>query len=207
MGVFSDQERADIAGAIREIEERTAGELVVHVVERSADYAAPRGLASLAVGLGLAKVLVLESPSTLSVWSLEVAGLGVALIYLATGIPWLLRRVVPPRNLHRAVHQRALRAFTEDRVHVTKDATGVLILISEAERRVEILADAGIHARVGTSGWEKYVADLIAAIRERRAGAGTVDLIRALGRELQAAVPPVGDNPDELANEVIVSKS
>lgn len=204
MSLFTEQERAEIADAIREVEASTAGEIVLHVVGRSDSYAGVRGFAAVALGLGLAKVLAFEV-SLLADWSVEVAGATILLAYLVTGWPLVLRRVVPVGVLHRAVHRRALRAFAEDGVHITREATGVLILMSEAERRVEILADAGIHAQVGTSGWERHVAALVASIRERRAGAGAVDVIRAIGQELETAVPPRSDNPDELDNEVIVS--
>src|SRR5690348_9554865 len=54
----------------------------------------------------------------------------------------------------RAARERAAEHFTRLRVWDTEDNAGVLIYLLLADRRVEIVADRGIHARVGAAAWE-----------------------------------------------------
>ncbi|HUK04713.1 MAG TPA: TPM domain-containing protein [Burkholderiales bacterium] len=49
---------------------------------------------------------------------------------------------------------RALQLFKRLRVWDTADRAGVLIYLLLADRRVEIVADRGIHERVGDTAWE-----------------------------------------------------
>jgi len=55
---------------------------------------------------------------------------------------------------HTHVHARAVEQFAH-RLHNTDGATGVLIFASLAERRVEIIADEDIHAKVGDPVWDQ----------------------------------------------------
>jgi len=54
----------------------------------------------------------------------------------------------------RTARERALEQFTRLRVWDTEDNAGVLVYLLLADRRVEIVADRGIHARVGDTAWE-----------------------------------------------------
>ena len=58
------------------------------------------------------------------------------------------------------------------RVWDTEENCGVLVYLLLADRDVEIVADRGIHARVGDSAWEEICRDMEAAFRERRFEAG-----------------------------------
>jgi uncharacterized membrane protein len=53
-----------------------------------------------------------------------------------------------------SARERALQLFTQLRVWDTEYNNGVLIYLLLADRDVEIVADRGIHARVGAEGWE-----------------------------------------------------
>ena len=50
--------------------------------------------------------------------------------------------------------ERALELFGRLRVWDTEDHAGVLLYLLLADRRVEIVADRGIHERVGETAWE-----------------------------------------------------
>jgi uncharacterized membrane protein len=54
----------------------------------------------------------------------------------------------------RSARARAIEHFGNLRVWDTEDNAGVLIYLLLADRRVEIVADRGIHARVGATAWE-----------------------------------------------------
>ena len=54
-----------------------------------------------------------------------------------------MRLIVPSRYQQDCVSAKTKQAFIELGVTETRDRSGVLILLSEAEHRVEILADRG----------------------------------------------------------------
>lgn len=51
--------------------------------------------------------------------------------------------------------ERAIEVFSQLRIWDTEYNSGVLIYVLLADRHVEIVADRGIHARVGAKEWEK----------------------------------------------------
>lgn len=193
-----------VAARIADIERGTAGEIVVHVVDRSDDYAFWR----LLFGVGVAVVLAEAAAFSVPDWApygLEMAVALTAVAVWALGASSVLGRVLPKAALAQAVHRRAQAAFMEDGVYRTRDASGVLIFISRMEHRVEILADAGIHARVGTDGWSRHVQALVSGIRTGRGTQALLDTLDAIGDELKDGFPPRPDDRNELANHVITT--
>ena len=75
------------------------------------------------------------------------------------------RDVVPPfARLFLAAHRRDLEVrqhaqslFLTRELFATRARTGVLILVSLFERRIEILPDTGLHARVSEADWRGVV--------------------------------------------------
>ncbi len=60
-----------------------------------------------------------------------------------------VKRLVASKNrIGEAVHIFALASFSEHGLHYTREHTGILILVSLLEHRVEVLADRGINAKV-----------------------------------------------------------
>lgn len=200
--------RADIKAIetkIAEVERSTAGEIVVHVVEKSDAYPAVRLGWSVLLAAVTSEVLSYEFPEVFQSWSLEIAVGAGLLFWLLFGLSPILRWLVPASSKQVQVHRRALAAFVENRVHRTRDASGVLILVSLFERRVEILADEGIHARIGVEGWNTYIRRIIKDIKAGRPAAGIVTTIEQIGKELSVGVPPRPDDINELSNEVIMT--
>lgn len=194
-----------IEAKISEVEKTTAGEIVVHVAARSDDYPAVRLAWAGVLATVAAEVLSYEFAAVFQPWTLELA-VGIALLlWLVLGWSAILRWLIPTAQKQACVHRRALAAFVENRVHRTRDASGVLILVSMLERRVELLADEGIHARVGVEGWTAHVDRIIDGIRSGRPAAGIVDTIGRIGEELTAGIPPRPDDENELSNQVIVT--
>ena len=61
--------------------------------------------------------------------------------------------------------QRAIEVFSQLRMWDTEHNSGVLIYLLLAERHVEIVADRGVHARVGDAGWQAICREMEAAFR------------------------------------------
>ncbi|NJK90116.1 MAG: hypothetical protein HC923_12505 [Myxococcales bacterium] len=138
-------------------------------------------------------------------WSLEIS-LAVGLVFWMV-FAWsaLLRRIVPREAMATAVHRRAMVSFVENGLHDTEQSSGVLILVSRLEHRVEILADSGIHARIGVEGWSSHVQTIISAIKDGHPAEGLQSAIHRIGEELARHFPPRPDDTNELENHVIVT--
>lgn len=201
-GLLDAQDRASIEALIAEIERTTAGELVVVVAERCDAYAAWRAPWVLGGAIVCAELLYWGAPWIPVPW-LFVAELPLAaLFWWLTGIAPIVRAVVPAPVLGDSVAQRCHQLFVERGVTETRDRSGVLLLLAELEHRVEILADRGIHARVGVEGWTRHTQQIVEAIRGGRAADGLAQALREIGRALAEAFPPRDDDENELPNRV-----
>ena len=103
-----------------------------------------------------------------------------------------------------SAHQRALDVFSHLRVWDTEHNSGVLIYILLADRHVEIVADRGIHAKVGDGAWNAIVKTMQDEFAAGRFEAGSVAGIKAISQLLAAHFPPGTDNPNELPDEPVV---
>jgi putative membrane protein len=206
-----DEDR--IRDAVRQAEERTAGEIVPVVVPRSADYevASWRG-AGLAVLLTLTAVLLtlqfyegwglgwLYTP-----WGVVVTALGAGSVGagLAAYVPPLQRLLAGAELLDDTVHRRALQSFVEEEVFDTRDRTGILLFVSLHEHRIEVLGDTGINEQVRPDDWAEVVARIRTGIRNDNLTEGLVEAIGMCGRLLERrGVNVRPDDEDELPNTV-----
>jgi len=113
-----------------------------------------------------------------------------------------------PRQLLRgqSPRDRAVELFARLGVWDTAANNGVLIYVLLADRAVEIVADRGIHARVGAQAWEVICGDMQRRFAERNFEEGALAGLAAAG-DLLTAHFPVADgqaNPDELSNEPLL---
>jgi len=201
-----DHER--IAAAIRAAEAETSGEIYCVVARRSDGYFFA---AAFAVTLGillvsLAAAFALEywwvavrQPHFVVVQLLAVA----AACALLWWLPGLRLWLVPRRLLWRAAHANALRQFLARNVHLTSERTGVLIFVSLAERYAEVVADAGINARVPQDTWDGIVRDLTTQARDNRLADGFVAAIATVGGLLSRHFPVSTTDVNELDDHLV----
>ena len=101
--------------------------------------------------------------------------------------------------------QRAVELFSRLRMWDTEHNSGVLVYALFAERRLEIVADRGISARVSQAEWEAICTHMGQAFHEGRFEAGTLEGLQRIEALLATHFPATaGTNPDELSNRVIV---
>lgn len=96
----------------------------------------------------------------------------------------------------RSARERALDVFAQLHVWDTAHNNGVLIYLLLADRNVEILADRGVHARVGTQPWEHICRGMEQAFREGRFAQGVIDGIEAVSEHLSRHYPPSSGRPN-----------
>ena len=105
----------------------------------------------------------------------------------------------------RSSRERALELFTRLRVWDTVDNAGVLIYLLLADRRVEIVADRGIHARVGDIAWETICGAMQQEFAAGRFEAGMLAGLSSVSDLLAQHFPAQpGDNPNELPDAPVV---
>jgi len=100
--------------------------------------------------------------------------------------------------------ERALEVFGALRVWDTERNDGVLVYVLLADHSVEIVADRGIHARVGDQGWRAIVKAMEAAFRDARAAEGIEHGVRAVGDLLAQHSPRTGGERNELPDKPVV---
>jgi len=94
--------------------------------------------------------------------------------------------------------ERALEVFSQLRIWDTEHNNGVLIYMLLADRAVEIVADRGVHAKVGTQEWQAICRTMEAAFGRRAYREGALSGIRAVARHLRSHYPATkasGDPP------------
>lgn len=103
-----------------------------------------------------------------------------------------------------SARERAIEVFSQLRVWDTEHNSGVLIYLLLADRDVEIVADRGIHAKVGEGEWERICRRMEADFREGRYEAAVVAGIEAVSRHLASHYPKDGFRTGELPDRPVV---
>jgi uncharacterized membrane protein len=100
--------------------------------------------------------------------------------------------------------ERALEVFGLLRVWDTEQNDGVLIYLLLADKDVEIVADRGIHARVGNAVWETICRTMETAFRAGRYGEGVEQGVRAIADLLAQHHPRTDDDRNDLSDRPVI---
>ena len=109
-----------------------------------------------------------------------------------------------PLFRNQPARERALDVFSQLRIWDTVHNNGVLIYLLLADRDVEIVADRGIDARVGTAGWEKICVAMETEFRAGQFESGVIRGIEAVSRLLAVHFPSTGVGRNELPDAPVV---
>jgi putative membrane protein len=195
-----------IVAAVRELESRSAAELVVEIRARSGSYAHADGrFAALLTFVSLVvlvymPIVVPPVAILLDVVAVYVLGHGIARRSMA------VRRLFSTRRERlAAVRTHAAALFHDRGVANTAAETGVLLYASLLERKIELLADRAMLQAVAASEWNALLDDLH---RQPELDEETIlSTIRTLAAILERAAPAEGANADELPNAVALEVS
>ena len=103
-----------------------------------------------------------------------------------------------------SARERAIEVFSQLRIWDTEHNNGVLIYLLLADRDIEIVADRGVHAKVGSREWENICRKMEAAFKQANYEAGVVSGIQAVTQHLAEHFPAVGDDRNELPDKPVV---
>jgi len=104
----------------------------------------------------------------------------------------------------RTARERAIEVFSELRVWDTESNNGVLIYLLLADHDVEIVADRGVHARLGQAVWEDICLEMEKAFRAGKFEQGVLAGIRSVGRHLVSHYPSSGVKQNELPDRPVL---
>lgn len=203
MTLLSKSDQEAVTAAINKVERETDAELVTVLTAQSDNYSyiplVWAGILALLVpGIGNyfgnwfgADMLMLVQWGTFVVLSLLFR------------MPGINTRLIPRQVRYWRASNLARRQFLEQNLHHTEGGTGMLILVSEAERYVEILVDQGIADVLDNSVWESIVADFSEKVRQGQTRQGFLDCIAACGKLLKEHVPATHER-NELPNHLVI---
>ena len=200
---LTEAEQERVHQAVIAAESKTSGEIVPMVVASSARYTEIE-LYGIVIGMFLGMLLgwLWHDPwesYRLNIWPAIAATVG----FLIVRIPAVKRRLLSRSRVEEAVNDRCMAAFTEHGLHYTRDHTGILILVSLLEHRVEVLADRGINEKVAPGTWNEIVEILTAGLKSPHAGDAFCKAVERCGEILAAHFPRQADDRDELPNKLV----
>jgi putative membrane protein len=201
--MMSEPDIRRVVEAIRVAETKTSGEIFCVVTHASGSYRlVPIAWACLLALVVPLPLITLTSWPAGTIYLLQLALFIAAAAILS--LPGIRFRIVPKGALHHRAHIEATRQFLAQGLHLTERRTGVLIFASIAERYAEIVADAGINAKVPPTFWNAVIFEMLDAIKADRPGDGFVAAVERCGVILAQHFPPGAINRDELPNKVVI---
>jgi putative membrane protein len=215
-------EHETVSAAVAAAENSSAGEIVTIVTDRSDGY--------VDVALAWAALVAMTALTVLSLfpdfflgrydrmlgdWGKEWTPHGILTLAAAVAILkfigmvliqlwrplkfWLVPRFIKSARV-RARAETCFKVGAERRTH---GRTGILIYVSMAEHRAEIVADAAIAGKVSPEVWGEAMAALLKGIRAGDLAGGLVGAVERVGTVLAEHFPRAGDDQNELPDRVI----
>lgn len=104
----------------------------------------------------------------------------------------------------KTIRQLAEGEFKRLRMGNTRDKTGILLFLVLQSREFIVLADSGIHEKVGDSAWETIRDMLKDNFKKGLFSEGIINAVTRMGNLLAGHFPIKPDDTNELSNKVIV---
>jgi putative membrane protein len=205
---FNEEEKKRITETTRDVESRTIGEVAVMVVGSSDRYMEAEVIGGMLLA-SLFSLIITVSYFHSSIWSFIPLSLlfFFPFLFLFKKVSVLKTAFIGIKRKEDTVRLRAVRAFYEKGLYKTKKNTGVLFFLSLLERKVWVLADKGIHEKIGQETLNKFAGTVSQGIKDGRACDALCEAIKETGELLSRYFPVTPDDTDELPDEVMTDGS
>jgi putative membrane protein len=165
-----------IDAAVARVEAHTGVQVVTAVVGKSDSYAElPWKAFALGASLAAFSVVLVDAwrpawptAATALVHAMAMLGAGGASALLTVFVPAFGRLFLRATRSELEVRHYAETLFQRRELFRTAGRTGILVLISLFERRIEILPDTGLHERITGADWHAVIARMTPKLREAR---------------------------------------
>ena len=191
---------SSIEEAVKKAEAKTSGEIVPVILEVSDNYPGATWRFGITCALFFVALLYVYYPYLDFLVYLLIEILLIFIGILLAQVSFLKRLFVSNAEKEEEVYQKAVEIFYERSLHSTRDRTGILILVSLLEHRVQILADIGINSVVPLQTWDHIAEELIVSIRHKQLQEGMCQAITSCGDILATYFPVKADDINELEN-------
>jgi putative membrane protein len=218
---LSADDHARVSAAIAAAEAKSDGEIIAIAADQSDAYH-DVGLHYAVLVLFLVLAFFAIWPHQLELWWTRLMGwtaepslrqlltllLGFALLkFLAVLfiLKWRpLRMLLTPGSTKtRRVRRRAVMLFKTGAERRTIGRTGILIYLSMAEHRAEIVGDEAITAVTTPETWGEAMAALIKDVKDGRPGDGIVAAVGLIGEVLATHFPKTSEDSNEIPDKLI----
>jgi putative membrane protein len=217
-----EADHAKVSGAIAAAEAKSDGEIIAIVAPGSDSY---HDVALHWAVLALIAVLAMAAwkPAMLLFWHSIIFGgwqlkpstgeLLTILLVLAVAkftivllvLRWMPLRLAltPGATKSRRVRRKAIELFKAGAERRTIGRTGVLIYLSMAEHRAEIVADEAITSVTTPETWGEAMAALLTEVKQGRIADGMVAAIALVGAVLAEHFPRSSSDTNEIPDKLI----
>ncbi len=197
---LTDAQAQTITDAVVEVESQTAGEFVVVLRAQSGSYLDLGAYAGAAGGL-LMICFAVFNPWTVHSPVLLPFEFVIAFVLVCLGVhvsPLLCRLLSTKERRREQAVDGALAAFVKEGVSETLGRTGVLVYVSQLERRVEVIADVGVLEAVDDQAWRDLIDNLAALQPSDDPVEASAECVRQLGAFLAEPLPVGEGDVNEL---------
>jgi putative membrane protein len=186
--MFLTRDEADAIEARTAALEANTGVQVVTAVVGKADSYVELPWRAFALGCVLAALAVVLADGLRPDWTssylalqhvVTILGIGAASALLAIFVPAYARTFLTKLRRDTEVRHYAESMFLRQQLFDTRGRNGILLLVCMFERKVEILADTGLHGRVGEPQWRSVIARMMPPLA---AGQTAEALLQGLAR-------------------------
>jgi putative membrane protein len=221
MRKLSAEDHARVSQAVAAAEAKSDGEIITVCADRSDSYH-DVGLHYAVLVLFLVLAFFAAWPGQLEVWWTRLMGwsaeptmrqlltllLGFALLkFLAVLfiLKWMPLRIAltPGSTKTRRVRRRAVMLFRTGGERRTIGRTGILVYLSMAEHRAEIIGDEAITAVTTPETWGEAMVALLTQVKAGRPADGIVAAVELIGGVLAEHFPKSHADTNEIPDKLI----
>ena len=219
---MSQDDHARVSAAIATAEAESDGEIIAATTEISDSYhdvalhwAVLVLIATMAIFAWAPQVLHFWRDLILGGWRPEPTFSELLLFGLVLAVAkftavllilkWMPLRLAltPAATKTRRVRRRAIAIFKAGAERRTVGRTGILIYLSRAEHRAEIVADEAILAVTDETTWGEAMTALVTQVRDGKDTDGLVAAIEIVGQVLKDKFPKSANDTNEIPDKLI----